>query len=323
MNNITLAICAYNCEKYIEETLTCIVNQTFQYFDLLIVNDASSDNTKSKIESFFKKHQKSFQLVDFEHNKGIAFGRKYVIENVNTEYIIFVDSDDKPNVNLVEKLYSKIESDSDLMAVGCYLEYIDKSGAKIGGGLFLGQKTKEGFIHMAEQKKLIFMQPTAIFRREVALKAGGIKIDGYFDDKPRYQDLCEDLDLWTRMSDYYINGKAIIIIPEVLCQYRKMENTTSTNTIGMLLKISFIKSNLLRRRNNEKEQTFVNFFNSISEKDMVKFKKQAKASSLLREGVFNLKNRNIFKAFYKITYSAWLNPNYAIQKFKSNILWCK
>jgi glycosyltransferase involved in cell wall biosynthesis len=320
MNNITLVICAYNCEKYIEETLTCIVNQTFQNFDLLIVNDASTDHTKRKIDSFFKKHQKPYHLVDFELNKGIAFGRKYVIENVNTEYIIFVDSDDKPSVNLVEKLYSKIESDADLMAVGCYLEYIDKSGAKIGGGLFLGEKTKERFINKAEQKKLIFMQPTAIFKREIALKAGGIKIDGYFDGKPRYQDLCEDLDLWTRMSDYYVEGKAIIVIPEVLCQYRKMENTTSTNTIGMMLKMRFVKSNLLRRRNSKKEQTFVNFFNSISDKDMMKLKKEAKASALLREGVFSFKNQNLFKAFHKITYSVWLHPNYALQKFKSNIL---
>ncbi|MDB4302836.1 glycosyltransferase family 2 protein [bacterium] len=320
MNNITLAICAYNSEKYIEETLNCIVNQTFQDFDLLIVNDASTDHTKSKIVSFFKKHQKSYQFVDFELNKGIAFGRKYVLENVHTEYIIFVDSDDKPNVNLVEKLYSKIESDADLMAVGCYLEYIDKNGTKIGGGLFLGEKTKERFIHKAEQKKLIFMQPTAIFKREIALKAGGIKIDGYFDGKPRYQDLCEDLDLWTRMSDYYVEGKAIIVIPEILCQYRKMENTTSTNTIGMMLKMRFVKSNLLSRRNSKKEQTFVNYFNSISDKDMMKLKKEAKASSLLREGVFSFKNRNLFKAFHKITYSVFLHPNYALQKFKSNIL---
>ena len=92
------------------------------------------------------------------------------------------------------------------------------------------------------------MQPTAIIHRETALLAGGICIDGYFEGKPRYQDLCEDLDLWTRMSDFYKEGKAIVVIPEVLCQYRKMEHTTSTNTIGMIIKVRYIKSNLLKRR---------------------------------------------------------------------------
>ena len=99
-----------------------------------------------------------------------------------------------------------------------------------------------------------------------------------------------------------------------------MENTTSTNTFGMLLKMKFIKMNLLRRRAGENEQTFVDFFNSIATKQMEKIKKEAKAAVLLREGVFDLKKYHIFTAFRKIVNSIFLYPNYIVQKFKKNIL---
>ncbi|OQA86621.1 MAG: putative teichuronic acid biosynthesis glycosyltransferase TuaG [Bacteroidetes bacterium ADurb.Bin234] len=320
MNNVTVAICAYNAAKYIEETLTCIINQTFQKFDLLIVNDCSTDNTRELIIKFFEKHPRPYNLISFDLNRGIAFGRKYVLENVLSKYVIFIDADDKPYPALVEKLFSKIESDSRLMAVGCYLEYIDRNGAKLGGGLFIGKKTPEEFYKKARNRKLIFMQPTAIIHRETALLAGGICIAGYFEGKPRYQDLCEDLDLWTRMSDFYKEGKAIVVIPEVLCQYRKMEHTTSTNTIGMIIKVRYIKSNLLKRRSGQKEETFVEFFNAITPRQMKKLKRDADAAVMLRNGVFALKKRQIFKAIYSIMSSIWLNPKYIIQKLINNAI---
>ena len=48
-------------------------------------------------------------------------------------------------INAIEKLYNKISSDNDLMAVGCHLEYMDSKGGKMQGGIYLGETTKEGF----------------------------------------------------------------------------------------------------------------------------------------------------------------------------------
>lgn len=122
-------------------------------------------------------------------------------EHVSTKYLLFIDADDCPYPALIEKLYNKISSDDDLMAVGCHLEYINNNGNKMNGGIFLGETSKEGFYEKAAKEKLIFMQPTAIYDRLLALQVGGHNITGFPNGKPRYQDLCEDLDLWTRMSD--------------------------------------------------------------------------------------------------------------------------
>ena len=154
---------------------------------------------------------------------------------------MFLDADDILLPDAIKKMWDKIKSDQDLIAVGCYLDYIDENDIKIGGGLYLGETTKEGFILKAAAGKLIFMQPTAIYDRDAALSVGGYIIDGFPSGKPRYQDYCEDLDLWTRMSDLYIEGKAIVVIPETLCLYRK-GGGLSSNSFNMILKMRYTKT---------------------------------------------------------------------------------
>jgi glycosyltransferase involved in cell wall biosynthesis len=318
MNDLTVAICAYNCEKYIEETLSCIVNQTFQNFDLLIVNDCSSDNSQNLIENFLNNNNRRYKLVNFKENRGLAFGRHYVENIVSTKYILFIDSDDCPYPKLVKKLYEKISSDDELMAVGCYHEFIDQNSEKIGGGIFLGETNKESFIEKAKNQKLIFMQPTAIINREAILKVGGRNIDGFFEGKPRYQDLCEDLDLWTRMSDLYIEGKAIIVVPEVLCRYRKHEQSMSANSLGMFLRMRHIKSNLFLRRNGKVEKAFIDFYNLLSPKEVNQLKRKAKAADSLRNSAFLFKKGKVLNALLFISKSIWAEPSYLWQKIKSN-----
>lgn len=208
-NQVTLAICAYNAERYIAETLRHIITQSFQQFDLWIVNDCSTDRTIEVATQVLDENGREYKVVNFSENRGLAAGRAYVEQNAATKYILFIDADDLPQPTLVERLYNKISSDSDLMAVGCYQKFIDERGKKIGGGLFLGATTKEEFYKRSKCEKLIFMQPTAIFNREIALRVGGRNTTGFPDGKPRYADLCEDLDLWCRMSDLYSEGERL------------------------------------------------------------------------------------------------------------------
>ena len=319
MHNLTLAICVYNAEKYIKETLQSVIAQTMQSFHLLIVNDCSTDNCIAIIEEFFKENPRQYELISFEENKGIGYARHFAERKAQTKFLMFLDADDILYPNAIKTMYDKIKSDNDLMAVGCYLEYINKKGENIGGGLFLGEKTKEQFYEKAAAKKLIFMQPTAIYNREIALSVGGYVIDGFPKDKPRYQDFCEDLDLWTRMSDLYKEGKAIVVVPKVLCKYRK-GGGLSSNTFNMIIKMRYTKANLLRRRSGEKELTFIEFKESLSQEELKKLEKDAKAADTLRESFFALKKGHIFTCIGKLATSIYNNPGYIVDKFKHNVL---
>lgn len=316
---LTLAICMYNAEKYIKETLECIIAQTMQDFHLLIINDCSTDGSVAVIEEFFTQNPRQYEIVNLPVNEGLSAGRRYVEEHATTRYIMFVDSDDCPYPTLVERLYGKIVSDNDLMAVGCHLEYMDSKGKNMNGGIYLGETTKEGFYEKAAKEKLIFMQPTAIYDREVALSVGGHCISGFPEGKPRYQDLCEDLDLWTRMSDLYKEGKAIVVVPEILCRYRKHESAMSANSIGMILRMRHIKKNLKLRRRGEKELTFIEFRDSLSAEELKKLEKDAIAADSLRQSYYALKKGHIFTFIGKLTSSIYNNPSYIIDKIRHNI----
>lgn len=317
--DLTLAICVYNAEKYIEETLDSVMAQTAPDFHLLIVNDCSTDNSAGIIERYFTSHPRQYELVNFEENRGICYARHFAERHAETKYMMFLDADDCLRPEAVEKMYGKITSDPDLMAVGCYLDYIDEKGKKLGGGLYLGETTKEAFYEKARKAKLIFMQPTAVYDRNLALSVGGYEIDGFPAGRPRYQDYCEDLDLWTRMSDLYAAGKAIIVIPEVLCLYRK-GGGLSSSSFNMMLKMRYTKCNVRRRRAGEQNLSFVEFYDSLPDKEIAGIRKEASAADDLRGGVFMLKQGSIFKGGWLVARSIVSRPSYFLDKLKRNFL---
>jgi GT2 family glycosyltransferase len=272
------------------------------------------------VERFFRENPRQYELVRFEENRGIGYARHFAERHATTRYMMFLDSDDVLYSNAIETMYEKIISDEDLMAVGCYLEYIDGRGKKLGGGLFLGETTKEGFYKKAEKGKLIFMQPTAIYDREVALSVGGHNMDGFPEGKPRYRDLCEDLDLWTRMSDLYAEGKAIVVVPEVLCRYRKHQQAMSTNAIGMVLRMRHIKMNVRRRRRGEGDLTFVEFLEGLSADELKGLRRDAAAADALRNAVFYLHRGNVVMGAWLALKSVWYRPRYWWEKVKNNLI---
>lgn len=317
MTQLTLAICLYNAEKYIKETLESVVAQTMQNFHLLIVNDCSTDGSIAAVEEFFAQHPRQYEIVTLKENGGIAKARNFAIAHATTEFFLFIDADDLLEPTLVEKEYSIISQDKELIGVSCWNDFIDGKSRKISGGTFLGEKTKENFIDKASRKKLIFLPIHTMFDREYALKAGSICTQGFPKGRPRYQDFCEELDMWTRMSDFHKEGKAIITIPEVLYHYRKTDGLSS-NHFNMIIKMRYTKRNLLLRREGKPEMSFIEFYNSLSRKEMRALKRDAKAADALRNGVFYLKRKNIFKGPWEIMKSIYYRPGYILDKLKHN-----
>lgn len=317
--NLTVAICMYNAERYIEETLQCLMAQTVQDFHLMIVNDCSTDGSVALVERFFEDNPRQYELVNFDVNQGLCAGRRYVEENATTKYLMFLDADDKFYPSLIEKVYSKIISDEDLMVVGYYMEYINLRGKKIKGGVFLGDKTKDGFYERAQKGKLMFLASTSMYDRELALKVGGHNMDGFPDGKPRYRDYCEDLDLWTRMSDLYVEGKAIVVLPEVLYQYRKGDGM-SVNSFNMVIRMRHIKTNVRRRRRGEGDLTFVEFYEGLSEQELKQLKRDAVAADALRNAAFYLHRGNVVMCAWLVLKSVWYKPGYLMDKIRHNLV---
>ena len=319
---ITLAICMYNAEKYIEETLACIMTQTMQDFHLLLVDDCSTDRTVEYVERFFQQKQRQYELVKLTQNQGIAYGRNFALHHAQTKYLIFVDSDDLPLPQLLEKEYQVLSNDENLIAVSSWSQFIDAKSKKMRGGLFIGDTTKAQFLKRAQAAKRVYLPIQTMFDRAAAIRVGGFSLDGYPDGKPRYRDFCEDLELWTRLSDLYMEGKYIIVLPEVLYLYRKSEGLSSSH-FNMIIKMEYVKVNLRRRRRGMKELTFIDYYNSLSEIERARLQKDSHAADCLRNGVFYIREKKIIRGLALLFECVWNHPSYIIDKVIANSGWLK
>ena len=316
--NLTVAICVYNAERYIVETLESVMKQTRQGFELLIVNDCSTDGSEEKIRAFFEQKPRQYELVEFEDNRGIGYARNFALNHARTKYLLFLDADDLFDETLVEKEYDKIVSDEDLMGVSCWSRFMDMKGKKLSGGTYLGAKSKEEFFEKASKGKLIFLPIHTMFDRELAIKAGGFCTEGFFDGKPRFADYCEELDLWTRMSDFYEQGKAFVVLQEELYFYRKA-NGLSSNSFYMIIKMRYTKTNVRRRRRGERDLTFVEFYDSLSVDELQQLKRDAVAADSLRNAVFYLYKWNVVMFVWLMLKSVWNKPSYIWDKVRCNL----
>lgn len=99
----SIIIPLYNKEKYIVETLQSIFNQDFTNYEIIIVNDCSTDNSVDLIEKTFA--DKNIKIVHHNHNKGLSAGRNTGIKNATGKYITFIDADDVWNRNFLTEIF--------------------------------------------------------------------------------------------------------------------------------------------------------------------------------------------------------------------------
>lgn len=90
---LSICIPVYNMEKYIEKSILSIINQTFQDFEIVIVNDNSNDKTEIIIKRL-QKEFKEIKVINHNKNLGVYFSRIDAALNSNGKYILFIDPDD-------------------------------------------------------------------------------------------------------------------------------------------------------------------------------------------------------------------------------------
>lgn len=92
----------YNKEKYVDNTIQSIINQTFTDYEVLIINDASTDESVKKVMPFLSN---AVQLIEHKNNKGLSAARNTGIKNAKAKYITFLDADDQWKPNFLETLF--------------------------------------------------------------------------------------------------------------------------------------------------------------------------------------------------------------------------
>ena len=199
----------YNCEKYVEQTIKSVQNQTYTNYELIIVDDGSTDNSANIIKNIMKNDNKIIYIK--QKNSGVVVARNTAIENAKGRFIAFLDSDDLWYREKLEKQI-KFMKEKDIAFSYTSYETIDENNKII--------KAKQNIMEVVEYgdllKQNIIGCLTVMIDRS---KIGNIVI----------QDIKhEDYATWLSILSKGVHAYGI---DEVLASYRKRSNSLSSNKI--------------------------------------------------------------------------------------------
>lgn len=119
---VSIVVPVYNVEKYIEDCLLSLVNQTYNDIEIIVVNDGSTDNSLMICEEYAKKYN-NIILLSIK-NQGVSYARNLGMDNSNGDYIICVDSDDIIESDMIEQMLS-IAKEEKCDIVLCGIDFFD------------------------------------------------------------------------------------------------------------------------------------------------------------------------------------------------------
>lgn len=121
---ISVIIPVYNAERYLKECFDSILSQTFENYEMIVVNDGSTDNSYKIIEEYKEKYSDKFIVLNQE-NSGQSTARNNALKFVNGKYIAYIDADDYVNDDYLEVLYNEAEKQKSELVICSYNEVTD------------------------------------------------------------------------------------------------------------------------------------------------------------------------------------------------------
>lgn len=124
---VTFLIPCFNVEKYLVDALNCVVNQTYQNLEIILIDDGSTDNTLTILNQYAAKDSRII-LVKNEKNIGLINTLNKGIDLVSGEFIARFDADDIIGVDRIEKQVELINKNDSIDLITSYVDYITPSG---------------------------------------------------------------------------------------------------------------------------------------------------------------------------------------------------
>jgi glycosyltransferase involved in cell wall biosynthesis len=209
---VSINLCCYNSEKYLRETLDSIVNQTYKDWELVIINDGSSDSTEGIIKEYLSK---GWPIVyHSQSNKGLGYSRNKAIELSRGDYIAIIDHDD---LWMPEKLEKQLVLFNNRPEIG--LVYSDGFTCSADGQCKLNSTYYGGRYPRGRVLAQLFMGNVVICAAMI-MRRSVLDHIGLFN--PDYNQV-EDYDLLLRISEKY----DFDYCDEPLITYRLHENNAS------------------------------------------------------------------------------------------------
>ena len=212
---VSVIVPIYNVDEYLEECLESIRNQTYTNIEVILVNDGSTDGSREICESYCEKDIR-FRLINQE-NQGQSVARNRGVKESVGQYIMFVDSDDVVNTDVLEVLLPYMKTDVDIVECEMTREKEAFFLNKIPTIVFEGN-SKEAILNCIAFRAVKFCAFTKLYRREIVEKIPFL--EGYI-----YEDVFTGI-------NYLNHIRKIIVVDYIGYYYRVRPNSTMTKSFN-------------------------------------------------------------------------------------------
>lgn len=207
----SVVIPAYNAEKYLLDAINSVLRQTYTEFELIVVDDGSTDSTAEILSNINDDRV----LLIQRPNGGLAAARNSGIKAAKGEFVAFLDADDRWLPNKLSAHNLVLENNPEISVTFDWSTFIDEDGNATGLGL---SQTKKEITHDALMvKNLLGNGSTSVVRRTVLQEFNGF-------DEELFR--LVDRELWVRLT---YNKHKFLLVPQVLTEYRQHSDSLTSD----------------------------------------------------------------------------------------------
>lgn len=302
---------AYNDERWLPYAIESTLAQTQRAFELLLINDGSSDGTLALMNAYAKRDPR-IRVLSHE-NYGVARTLNEALHAARTDWVMRMDADDVMAPNRIERQLAFLEQHPEAAVIACLPIYINEAGDEIG------RKARARFtapgvaLRASERGEVIqILHSGALIRRHAVLGVGGYRAE--FDK-------VEDIELWGRLVDA---GHEVLEQPEYLVHYRFRRASVSGGDYALQQRqLRWVAYCAAQRRVGLPEPSFQQFHaleRSGSRLRTLNLSRKDFANDRFHRALWTYANGSRWRAANDVLVSSILDPTRALQRIGPKVL---
>ena len=307
---VSILLPAYNAAQYVEDAVVSTLRQTHREFELLLIDDGSTDGT-SEILARLAATDSRIRLIS-QPNMGMGASLNAAAEEARYDWLVRMDADDVMPPNRLERQLAFLEAHPHVVLTSSLVKYIDRSGR------FIGQNRSDyvcaaNIARDLRSNELIgFPHPAVMIRRDAFRTVGGYR--------PCFWP-CDDLDLWGRVLEHFPNG--LLLQNEHLMHYRIHEGSTCVKSARRVYQcVEWVRECMIRRREGLPEPTWAQFTEKAHSAPFFQRLNNARreiARTIYKGGTLNYACRRFARAIPALLLAGSLEPAYVLRRLAMQV----
>lgn len=199
---VSVIIPVWNCERYLQEAIESVLSQSLRDFELIVVNDGSSDRSEEIASGFLRDPR--VRIIN-QPNSGVVAARNAGLRAAKAEFVAFLDADDMAMPDRLSKQFAYMHEHPEVAVLGSHITHFTDAKKILHTEEFPVGPAR---VTRGLESRNTIAQPSVMLRKQMAIAAGGYR------DAFRFG--AEDYDLWLRLAENHLLDN----LPEALTFYR-------------------------------------------------------------------------------------------------------